>query len=77
MISAFEEVWVVFDVEHASNGRGPAIAPAVQAAIGKKLKLAISNPSFEVWYLLHDRVNPPGVMTSAACIPHLRACAGA
>lgn len=77
VLTPFEDVWIVFDVEHAGNGRGPAIAPAVQFALGKKHKPVVSNPSFEVWYILHDRQNPPGVSTSAECLTVLRACAGA
>ena len=72
----FDEVWVVFDTEHPTNGRGPAIAPAVQYALSKKLHPVLSRPSFEVWYILHDRLNPPGVATSAECVAVLRACAG-
>jgi len=37
----------------------------------------VSNPSFEVWYLLHDRPTPPGVACSADARPHLTACLGA
>ncbi len=77
VLSAFEEVWVIFDVEDPGNGRRSAIVPAVQTALNEKIKPALSYPSFEVWYLLHDRMNPPGVMSSSACAPHLRACAGA
>lgn len=29
----FEDVWVVFDTEHPSNGRGPSIVPAVVKAL--------------------------------------------
>jgi hypothetical protein len=57
----FDEVWVVFDLEDPSNGRGPAVTPAVQYALSKKLRPVLSRPSFEVWYILHDRPNPPGV----------------
>lgn len=35
-LTEFEEVWVVFDVEHASNGRGPQIAPAVVSALTQR-----------------------------------------
>lgn len=72
----FDEVWVVFDIEHPNNGRGPAIVPAVQYALSKKLRPVLSRPSFEVWYILHDRPNPPGVGTSGECEAVLRTCAG-
>lgn len=77
VLAPFEEVWVVFDIEHPGNGRARAIAPAVTEALARKLKPALSKPSFEVWYLLHDRPTPPAAGTSAECIRHLRVCAGA
>jgi len=75
-LTEFEEVWVVFDVEHASNGRVPQIAPAVASALAKQIQPAISRPSFEVWYLLHDRTTPPGLSCSNDAKPHLTACIG-
>lgn len=69
--AAFEEVWVVFDIEHPGNGRHRAIAPAVQAALAKTIKPILSRPSFEVWYLLHAQPTPPGVASSEDCTPHL------
>ena len=61
----FEDVWVVFDVEHPENGRQASIPSAVQLARSHELSIAISNPSFEVWYILHDRSTPPGLACSA------------
>jgi hypothetical protein len=72
----FEEVWVVFDVEHPENGRQGAIPSAVQAALQEGLSLAISNPSFEVWYILHDRATPPGLTCSDDARPVLRKLVG-
>lgn len=76
VLAPFEEVWVVFDIEHPGNGRARAIAPAVEAALARKLRPALSRPSFEVWYILHDRPTPPAADKSADCIRHLRRCAG-
>ncbi len=76
VVAAFEEVWVVFDIEHPGNGRQRAIAPAVQTALNSACKPVLSRPSFEVWYLLHDRPTPPGVASSRDCTPHLRALIG-
>jgi RloB-like protein len=61
----FEETWVVFDVEHPENGRQAAIPGAVQVALNHDLSIALSNPSFEAWYILHDRPTPPGLSCSA------------
>lgn len=47
----YEEVWCVFDRE-ASN-EPPGFREAVQLAARHQIRLAISNPSFEYWYLLH------------------------
>jgi hypothetical protein len=77
VLTPFEDVWIVFDVEHAGNGRGPALVPAVLLALQNGHKPVVSRPSFEVWYILHDRQNPPGAGTSAECLRTLRACAGA
>lgn len=77
VVAAFEEVWVVFDIEHPGNGRQRAIAPAVQSALASACKPVLSRPSFEVWYLLHDRPTPPGVASSEECKPHLRKLIGA
>lgn len=77
VLTPFEEVWVVFDVEHPGNGRARAIQPAVQLALRRKYTPIVSRPSFEVWYILHDRPHPPGVTCSADCVKHLKKCAGA
>ena len=72
----FEDVWVVFDVENPSNGRGPNVVPAVAKALHSRIQPAVSKPSFEVWYLLHDRSTPPGLACSDDARPHLTACLG-
>jgi len=47
----FDEVWCVFDVERLTDN--PSFHQAVNKAQANKLELAISNPAFEYWYLLH------------------------
>ena len=49
----FDEVWCVFDIEKPA--KNPSFKPAVNKAQSNNLKLAISNPAFEYWYLLHFR----------------------
>lgn len=44
---AFDEVWCVFDVDQFD------IDAAVREARRRKIRLAISNPCFEIWLLLH------------------------
>lgn len=50
----FDEVWCVFDVDEH-----PHLNEAKQLAQARQIELAISNPCFELWLLLHFR-EPPG-----------------
>lgn len=45
---AYDEIWCVFDVDEH-----PFIPDARQQARDNKIRLAVSNPSFELWVLLH------------------------
>ena len=49
----YDFVWCVFDIDDHPN-----IASASQMARDSGIELAISNPSFELWLLLHFRDNP-------------------
>jgi hypothetical protein len=49
--SRYEAVWCVFDVENPNNN--PTFADAVRKADRCHFSLAISNPAFEYWYILH------------------------
>jgi len=49
----YDSVWAVFDVDDHAH-----IPDAVQMARDNGIDLAISNPSFELWLLLHFRDNP-------------------
>ena len=52
---AFDEVWCVFDRdEHDSN----RFHGAIQMAQANGFQLAVSNPCFELWLLLHFRASP-------------------
>ena len=50
---AYDEVWCVFDVDEHPN-----LNEAKQMARDNDIKLAISNPCFELWLLLHFRESP-------------------
>jgi hypothetical protein len=50
---AFDAVWCVFDVDDH-----PQIADARQMARDNCIELAVSNPCFELWLLLHFRDSP-------------------
>jgi hypothetical protein len=49
----YDAVWVVFDVDEHPN-----IPSAIQMARDNDIHLAVSNPSFELWLLLHFRDHP-------------------
>lgn len=54
----FEAVWCVFDVENPHHNQ--TFDRAVQLADQKEFQLAISNPAFEFWYVLHfERTTRP------------------
>jgi hypothetical protein len=46
-----DEVWCVFDTE--VKAENPSFDEAVDLARSNGLSLAVSNPSFEYWYILH------------------------
>ncbi len=48
----YDEIWCVFDREGVRN-KPASYDEAVDKAKANKLKLAISAPCFELWYLLH------------------------
>ncbi len=50
-VPAYEEVWCVFDRE--AFNEPPSFQEALRLAARHQIRLAISNPSFEYWYLLH------------------------
>ncbi len=50
-VAVFEEMWCVFDRE--ANNEPSNFVDAVKLAEEHKIHLAISNPCFEYWYLLH------------------------
>jgi len=47
----FDEVWCVTDVDHYEREGGKVTAALALA--GDDIKLAVSNPCFELWLLLH------------------------
>jgi hypothetical protein len=49
----YDEVWCIFDVDEH-----PDIGDAIQMARDNHIELAISNPCFELWLLLHFRDCP-------------------
>lgn len=66
--SEFESVHVVFDAERRTEAQ---LREVILAARKAKMKTIISRPSFEVWYLLHDRRNLPAMSTATDAERHL------
>jgi hypothetical protein len=58
-----DEVWCVFDVE--APKKHPHLAKAVQMASDNGVRLAISNPCFELWLVLHFQDQRAYVTTEA------------
>ncbi len=51
---SYDEVWCVFDVEaKVTQPAREGLAEALRNADEKKIKVALSNPCFELWLLLH------------------------
>jgi hypothetical protein len=50
---AYDEVWCAFDIDEHPN-----IDDACQLARARGIQLAVSNPCFELWILLHFRESP-------------------
>jgi len=50
---AYDSVWCVFDIDEH-----PRVDEAKEMARSKGIRLAISNPSFELWLILHLRESP-------------------
>lgn len=49
----YKEVWCVFDVEDVTRRR--EYNRAIEDARRYKFQVAVSNPAFEIWYMLHFR----------------------
>ncbi len=67
----FDSVWAVFDVDEHPN-----IDKARELARAKDVQLAISNPCFELWALLHFEDHRAHIERSALASRLRRHCAG-
>jgi hypothetical protein len=62
----YNEIWCVFDREAANEPAG--FAEAVKRADQEDIQIAVSNPCFEYWYLLHYReTNRPFYNADEVC----------
>jgi len=70
----YDEVWVVFDTEAPHSGRD--WRNAVNAADSKKFKVALSNPSFDLWFLLHHCYTTKQLIDCDAVIKEIKDATG-
>jgi hypothetical protein len=69
----FREVWVVFDTEGPQNAaRQTAAQNAIEQARQLQFNTAVSNPSFEYWYLLHYEYTTKNLADGSAVIHKLK-----
>lgn len=59
-----DEVWCIFDVEQPTNH--PNLKEAIALARSKAVNVAVSNPCFELWLLLHFQDQSAGLDTNSA-----------
>ena len=64
---SFDEVWCVFDVDEFVD-----VAEAVVAARRGNIKVAVSNPCFELWLLLHFAPQTAHIPTYRKLLPLLQ-----
>jgi RloB-like protein len=70
-----DELWAVFDVDHQATGQHLRdFTEAVQVARTRGIRLAGSNPCFELWLLLHLTENVTGIPSSVEDRDAARAC---
>ena len=52
----YDAIWCVFDVEaKVTQNARPGLADAIQLANANQIFIALSNPCFELWILLHEQ----------------------
>jgi hypothetical protein len=60
-----DEFWCVFDVEWPQNH--PSLKQAIEEAARSSVQVAISNPCFELWLILHFQDQGAWLDTDKAC----------
>lgn len=58
---AYDEYWCVFDVDSH-----PRLREAIQLASARQISIALSNPSIELWLIIHCRNQTAYLSTQAA-----------
>lgn len=73
-LDKFDEVWVVFDTEHAE--RQGKLHEGVEAARANEFQIAHSTPCFEFWLALHFSPNAPPMDFCDEAVAHLESVSG-
>lgn len=71
---AFDEVWVVFDVEAPGSVRRTQTLEAMDLAQRNGIRTATSDPCFEYWLLLHWMYTTRPFPSCKGVVAELRAC---
>jgi len=69
---AYDEVWVVFDMEKPHDKRRKLAAKAMAMREAAGIKFAWSDPCFEFWLLLHNKYTTAQLTDCAAVVKQLR-----
>ncbi len=67
----FDEAWCVTDVDHYER-EGGKVSAAVTLAAAAGIQVAVSNPCFEVWLLLHHEPCTAAYENCTAVVRRLR-----
>jgi hypothetical protein len=65
-----DQIWCVFDVERP--GTRPDLKALIETAAAQQIHLAVSNPAFEYWYVLHFDDTDRPFLDAGELIDHLR-----
>jgi len=74
LTAPYDEVWVVFDTEAQNHVRAKQLPSAIALAKSRNVLIALSNPCFEFWLLLHYIFTTKPFQNPKAVITALRKC---
>jgi hypothetical protein len=74
LLDGLDELWLVVDVD---RWPAPQLSEVAQEATQKGFGLAVSNPCFELWLLLHVAEAPAAIGTCGDCEAEIRRVVGA
>jgi hypothetical protein len=69
----YDEVWVVIDREAKNDSRGKQLSAALAGAAAESILVALSNPAFEFWLVLHFEFTTKSFADAKAVERYLKA----